>query len=389
MFLQVLLEIIRFVHTKNTNYSIEFFKIIKSYKMQDVSIFDKVSDMGHEQVVFCHDKATGLKAIVAVHNTVLGPALGGTRMWMYQNEQEAINDALRLSRGMTFKNSIAGLNLGGGKAVIIGDARKHKTEALLRAYGRFLKNLNGKYITAEDVGMNSSDMEHIAAETKYVSGMPESRGGLGDPSPFTAYTTYMGMKAAAKKAYGSDSLEGKKVSLQGAGHVGEYLIEHLIKEGCKIYISDYYADRVKDVCNKFGVEGVGLNEIYELDVDIYSPCALGATVNAETLSRLKCDIIAGCANNQLADEKIDGDLCMEKGVLYAPDFLINCGGVINVYAEVIGTNKDWTMHKCEDVFDQTLKVLNVSEEKSINTQEVAIQVAQQRIDDIAKIKTTF
>ncbi|MEH0158516.1 Glu/Leu/Phe/Val dehydrogenase dimerization domain-containing protein [Limibacter armeniacum] len=357
--------------------------------MGEVSVFDKVSEMGHEQVVFCHDEATGLKAIIAVHNTVLGPALGGTRMWMYENEQQALNDALRLSRGMTFKNSIAGLNLGGGKAVIIGDARKHKTEALLRAYGKFVRNLNGKYITAEDVGMNSSDMEHIAAETKHVSGMPEARGGLGDPSPFTAYTTYMGMKAAAKKAYGTDSLAGKRVSVQGAGHVGEYLIQHLKEEGCQIYVSDFYADRVKEVVNKYGIEGVGLDEIYDLDVDIYSPCALGATVNDETLSKLKCDIIAGCANNQLADEKIHGDLCREKGILYAPDFLINSGGVINVYAEVISSNKEWTKHKCEEVYDQTLRVFEGSDEHNKNTQEVAIEIAQQRIDSIAKTKATF
>ncbi|PWJ44771.1 Glu/Leu/Phe/Val dehydrogenase dimerization domain-containing protein [Sediminitomix flava] len=353
------------------------------------SVFDKVSAMGHEQVVYCHDKETGLKAIIGIHNTVLGPSLGGTRMWMYENEQQALNDALRLSRGMTFKNSIAGLNLGGGKAVIIGDAKKHKTEALMRAFGRFVKNLNGKYITAEDVGMTSSDMEHIFAETKHVSGLPEARGGLGDPSPFTAYTTYMGMKAAAKKAYGSDSLEGKAVSVQGAGNVGKYLIEFLEKEGCKIYVTDYYEDRLKQIANDYKVEAVGLDEIYDLNVDIYSPCALGATVNNDTLKRLNCDIIAGCSNNQLADEKVHGDLCLEKGILYAPDFLINCGGVINVYAEVIGTTKDWSQYKCEKVYDQTLKVFEASAAENKNTQEVAIEIAMKRIEDIAKVKVTY
>ncbi|WP_044202245.1 Glu/Leu/Phe/Val dehydrogenase [Flammeovirga sp. OC4] len=357
--------------------------------MEDISIFEEVSSMGHEQVVYCHEKSTGLKAIIAIHNTVLGPALGGTRMWMYDNEAQATNDALRLSRGMTFKNSIAGLNLGGGKAVIIGDARKHKSEAMLRAYGRFLKNLNGKYITAEDVGMNAGDMEHIAAETSYVSGMPETRGGLGDPSPFTAYTTYMGMKAAAKKQFGTDSLAGKKVSIQGAGHVGEYIIQHLVKEGCEIYVSDFYEDRVKDVVNKYGIKGVALDEIYDLDVDIYSPCALGATVNDETLERLKCSIIAGCANNQLANEKIHGDLAKQKGILYAPDFLINSGGVINVYAEVIKTSKEWSWNKCEFVYDQTLKVFEQSEVTGKNAQEVAIDIAQQRINEVAAIKSTY
>lgn len=326
----------------------------------EANVFQKLSEMGHEQVVFCHDQSTGLKAIIAVHNTVLGPALGGTRMWMYQNEQDALNDVLRLSRGMSFKNSIAGLNLGGGKAVIIGDARTQKSEALLRAFGRFVKNLNGKYITAEDVGMNTADMEHIGAETKHVSGMPESRGGLGDPSPATAYSTYMGMKAAAKKAYGSDSLAGKKVSVQGCGHVGDYLIEMLVKDGCQVFVSDFYEDRVKAMVAKHNVKAVGLEEIYDLPVDIYSPCALGATINDETLSRLKCQIIAGCANNQLADEKKHGDLCVEKGIFYAPDFLINSGGVTKVYAEVLGTNNDWAMHKIETVYDQTLRIFEQS-----------------------------
>ncbi|MBX2844123.1 MAG: leucine dehydrogenase [Flammeovirgaceae bacterium] len=355
----------------------------------EFSVFKEVSSLGHEQVVYCYDKATGLKAIVGIHNTVLGPAIGGTRMWAYKNDQEALNDVLRLSRGMTFKNSIAGINAGGGKAVIIGDGRKDKTEPLLRTFGKFLENLNGKYITAEDVGMTAKDMEFIGMETKNVSGMPEYLGGLGDPSPFTAYGTYLGMKAAAKVAYGSDSLDGKKVAVQGVGSVGELLIEYLKKENCKVYASDFYEDRLKEVVNKYQIEGVGLDEIYDLDVDIYSPCALGATVNNETLKRLKCSIIAGCANNQLADEKIHGDHCTANDIMYAPDFLINCGGVINVYAEFIKTGTDWTQAHTELIYEKTLDVLKKSSAEKRNAQEVAMEIAMKRINDIAKVKATY
>jgi leucine dehydrogenase len=362
---------------------------IKHMEEQSGSIFTRVSQMGHEQVVFCHDASTGLKAIIGIHNTVLGPSLGGLRMWSYRNEAEALNDVLRLSRGMTFKNAIAGLNLGGGKAVIIGDARKHKTEALLRAFGRFVENLNGKYLTAEDVGMTAKDMEIISAETSHVAGLPETRGGLGDPSPFTAYSTYMGMKASAKKVYGTDSLAGKKVAIQGAGHVASHLVDFLMKEGSTVYITDIYEDRIQGIARKHKVNVVGVNEIYDLDVDIYSPCALGATVNDETIERLKAQIICGCANNQLAEEKKHGDACLEKGIVYAPDFLVNCGGVVNVYSEVIGANTDWTREHLSTVYEQTLNVISQSMEKGKNAQEVAIEIAMERINSIAKVKVTY
>ncbi|MEN7546370.1 Glu/Leu/Phe/Val dehydrogenase dimerization domain-containing protein [Rapidithrix thailandica] len=358
-------------------------------KSSSVSVFEELHNMGHEQVVYCHDEESGLKAIIGVHNTVLGPGLGGLRMWPYQDEQAALTDVLRLSRGMTFKNSIAGLNLGGAKAVIIGDARTQKTEALLRAFGKFVENLNGKYITAEDVGMNSSDMETISMETQYVSGMPEYRGGLGDPSPFTAYGTYVSMKAAAKKAFGSDSLEGKRVAVQGCGNVGQYIIGHLIKENCKVYVCDVFEDRLKQVTSKYDVTVVNPEEIYDLDVDIYAPCALGATVNDDTLRRLKSPVIVGCANNQLKDEKIHGDACIQKGIIYAPDFLVNSGGVINVYAEVIKANTDWTQGHVEKIYDKTLDVLNISLAQQRNAQEVAMEIAQKRIDDIAKVKVKY
>lgn len=350
-------------------------------------VFAQLSQLEHEQVVYCHDPESGLKAIVAIHNTVLGPAAGGTRMWAYDNEQQALRDVLRLSRGMTYKNAISGLNIGGGKAVIIGDARTQKTEALFRSFGKFIEGLNGKYITAEDVGITTQDIEHVSMNTQYVAGKPEYMGGSGDPSPVTAYGVYMGMKAAAKKAYGSDSLSGKKIALQGVGHVGEYLLEYLVKENMTIYVSDFYEDRVQDICNKYKVNGVEKDKIYDLDVDIYAPCALGATINDDTLKRLKCDIIAGAANNQLEDEQTHADLCREKGVLYAPDFLINGGGIINVYYEIIGNyNRERAYKHAEKIYDYTFKLFEQADDNAINTHEAALRMAKARIEAIGKLK---
>ncbi len=353
---------------------------------QTQSVIDQLASMGHEQVVHCYDEATGLKAIIGIHNTTLGPALGGTRMWMYNSDSDALKDVLRLSRGMTFKASIAGLNLGGGKAVIIGDAKTQKNEALLRKFGRFVNSLSGKYITAEDVGMSARDMEYISMETKHVTGLP---GASGDPSPVTAFTTYMGMKAAAKKAYGNDSLEGKVIALQGVGHVGEYLLQHVLKEGAKVYVSEYYEDHLKEICNKYKVTGVSLDEIYDVKMDIYAPCALGATVNDDTLNRLNCQIIAGAANNQLATENIHGPACQNRGILYAPDFLINSGGLMNVYSELHGYNKDKVMGQAETIYDLTSEIFQISEQENIHTQQAAIQMAQKRIDDMGKVKMMY
>ncbi len=355
----------------------------------EASVFGSLSTHQHEQLVFCHDHETGLKAIIGIHNTVLGPALGGTRMWPYASEAEAINDVIRLSRGMTYKASISGLNLGGGKAVIIGDSRKDKGEAFMRKYGRFVENLNGKYITAEDVGTSTKDMEYIKMETDHVAGLPETMGGSGDPSPVTAYGTYMGMKASAKKAWGSDSLEGKKISVQGVGHVGGYLVELLAKENAELYITDIYEDRLKEISSKYNAKVVGLEDVYDLDVDIYAPCALGATVNNETLRRLKCQIVAGSANNQLQDESVHGPALMERGILYAPDFLINAGGLINVYSELQGYNRESAYSQTEKIYDYVLEIFNKSESEGIHTQLAANRIAEKRISDIGKVKATY
>jgi len=351
------------------------------------SVFDQMQQMGHEQLVFCHDPHSGLNAIIAIHNTTLGPALGGTRLWNYNSHDEAIVDALRLSRGMTYKAAISGLNLGGGKAVIIGDASHIKSEALWRRYGKFVDSLNGKYITAEDVNTSARDMEYISLETEFVTGVPEYMGGSGDPSPFTAYGVFVGMKASAKKVWGKDSLAGKKVLVQGVGHVGQYLVGHLIEEGAKVYINDISAEKVAQTVDKFrAVEVIPGHNIWNLDLDIYAPCALGATVNTESIEKMKCPIIAGAANNQLADENVHGNMLRDKGIIYAPDFLINAGGLINVSAELDGYNRERVMGNVEKIYDRTLEIFALSEKENIHNQAAAIRLAEKRLDDIAHVK---
>jgi len=347
---------------------------------------EQMAEKEHEQVVFCHDKATGLKAIIAIHNTVLGPALGGTRMWPYATEAEALRDVLRLSRGMSYKAAISGLNLGGGKAVIIGDSRKLKNEALMRRFGKFVNSLGGKYITAEDVGMSPKDMEYIHMETNHVVGIPIGLGGGGDPSPVTAYGVYMGMKASAKHRWGNDSLHGKGVAVQGAGHVGMYLVDYLVKEGANVTISDIYEDRIREVTGKHSsVKVVDPDSVYDIDMDIYAPCALGATVNDETLNRLKCSIIAGAANNQLATESVHGPAVRAKGMLYAPDFLINAGGLINCDSELEGYNRERAFQKAENIYNTTLDIFKLSEEENITSNAAATRLAKQRIAAMGQV----
>ncbi len=354
------------------------------------TVIKEMGEMGHEQIVFCYDKPTGLKAIIAIHNTTLGPALGGTRIWNYASEEEALQDALRLSRGMTFKNAVSGLNLGGGKAVIIGDANKIKSEAFFRRFGQFIDSLGGKYITAEDVNMTTQDIENIARETKYITGMPQEKGGSGDPSPITAYGVYMGMKAAAKHAFGSDSLAGKKIAIQGVGHVGSVLVDYLAKEKAKIYITDISREKLNTIARKTRAEIVSEEEIYTLDIDIYAPCALGATINDETINKLRCKVIAGAANNQLADEKKHGEILKEKGIVYAPDFVINAGGVTNCYAEFTGKNDSAGVYSLtKNIYDTTLNILRKAEAEAITPHEAALGIALKRISDASKVKENY
>lgn len=348
------------------------------------NILSLMKDMDHEQVLFFQDAKSGLKGIIAIHNTVLGPALGGCRIWNYANESDAAWDVLRLSRGMTFKSSISGINLGGGKAVIISDSKEQRTEAYWRKFGEFVQSLGGRYITAEDVGTSTREISYIMQSTDHVAGKPESAGGTGDPSPFTAYGVFLGLKASAKEAYGSDDLSGKKIAVQGVGHVGKYLVGHLAKAGATVYVCDINDDLVKAAVSDHGAIAVDKDKIYDLDVDIYSPCALGATINNETIERLKCRVIAGAANNQLADEQMHGEILMQRGILYAPDFLINAGGVINCYREVSGLSEKQTMPFIEDIYNKTLQIFARSKAEHVPTQEAAIRIAMERIQKAKK-----
>ena len=360
---------------------------IKELERVQTGVLGKVMQMGHEQVVFCYDEHTGLRAMIAIHNTTLGPALGGTRMWNYATEEEALTDVLRLSRGMTFKAAISGLNLGGGKAVIMGDASKLKTEAFMRRFGKFVNSLGGKYITAEDVNMKTADMEFISMETKHVTGLPESMGGGGDPSPVTAYGTYLGMKATAKKVFGSDSLTGKRVGVQGVGQVGMHLVDHLIKENAKVFITDISDEKVDAVAAKTGAIPVPMEKIYSLDMDIYAPCALGATLNDETIPQLKCAVVAGAANNQLKDETRHGYMLIDRGITYAPDFLINAGGLINVYNEYVGNyNRQRAYGQAEKIYTTCLNILNLASREKISSQEAAIRMAENRIAEVGRVR---
>ena len=354
--------------------------LINSNEIKKVDpVFGQLSFDNHEQVVFCNDKDTGLKAIIGIHNTVLGPALGGTRMWQYANEWEALNDVLRLSRGMTFKAAITGLNLGGGKAVIIGDSKNEKTPELMKRFGEFVHSLSGRYITAEDVGMETADMDLVREVTPYVTRISEDKGGAGNPSPITAYGVFMGMKAAAKYKFGTDILEDKKVLVQGIGHVGESLVENLVNEGASVIIDDINEERLEEVSNKYGVSIYRGNDIYSEDIDIYSPCALGATVNDDTIYKIKAQVIAGAANNQLANEDIHGRILKERGIVYAPDFLINAGGIINVYAELEGYDKQEIVRKTENIYNTTLEILEKSGLNGITTNHAALKIAKEII----------
>lgn len=351
-----------------------------------MSLFEALERDGFEQVVFCNDVETGLKAIIAIHDTTLGPALGGVRMWNYNSEEEALRDVLRLAKGMTYKNAAAGLNLGGGKAVIIGDPKKDKSEALFRSFGRFVETLNGRYITAEDVGTFEEDMDYIHMETEYVTGT--SRKGAGDPSPVTALGIYYGMKQAAKEAFGSDSLKGLTIAVQGVGQVAYHLCKHLHEEGAELIVTDINEEAVERAVKEFAATSVKPDEIYDVDCDIFSPCALGGIINDETIPRLKAKVIAGSANNQLEKEE-HGRILHEKGILYAPDFVINAGGVINVAEELAGYNRQRALNKVKSIYNILETVFEISRQKNIPTSAAANELAEKRIQSMRKMKRLY
>ncbi|MBM7598036.1 leucine dehydrogenase [Virgibacillus halotolerans] len=353
-----------------------------------MEIFNYMEEYDYEQLVFCQDKNSGLKAIIAIHDTTLGPALGGTRMWTYKTEEEAIEDALRLAKGMTYKNAAAGLNLGGGKTVIIGDPKTDKNPEMFRAFGRYIQSLNGRYITAEDVGTTVQDMDTIHLETDYVTGISPEFGSSGNPSPVTAYGIYKGIKAATKEAFGSDALEGKTVAVQGVGNVAFTLCEHLYKEGAKLIVTDINKDAVQRAVDAFGAEAVDPDDIYGVECDIYAPCALGATINDDTIPQLKAKVIAGSANNQLKTPE-HGDMIYEKGIVYAPDFVINAGGVINVADELNGYNESRAMKQVETIYDSLTKIFEISKRDNVPTYVAADRMAEERIESVRKSRNQF
>lgn len=350
---------------------------LQKQRRNNVAFFNHPEFDHHEQVVYCSDKTTGLKAIIAVHSTALGPACGGCRMWDYAADEDALVDVLRLSRGMTYKNAMAGLPLGGGKAVIIGDAKTIKSDALFRKFGDYVHSLSGRYISAEDVNITCHDISIVGQSTPYVAGL---EGKSGNPGPFTALGTYRGIKAAAKHKFGSDDLRGKTVAVQGLGSVGFYLCEHLHNEGAALIVTDINQAAVDRAVQQFGATAVGLNDIYAVDADIYAPCALGATINDDTIAQLKVKIIAGCANNQLKEPR-HGEMLRQKGILYAPDYVINAGGIINVALEIRpeGYNKDESTAKVLAIYDTLINLFARADAENKPTNVVADLMAQEII----------
>lgn len=352
-------------------------------------IFEEIQRKGHEQVAYCNDQHAGLKAIIAIHNTALGPALGGARMWTYATDEEALRDALRLSRGMTYKAAVAGLNLGGGKAVILGDPNKDKTETLFRTFGRFVEGMAGRYITAEDVGTTVREMEWVRMETKYVTGISRALGGSGDPSPITGFGVYVGIKACAKEVYGSDSLKGKRVVVQGAGNVASHLCTHLVQEGAKVFVTDIYEEKARKIAKEMKATFVKPEKIYGVQADIFAPCALGGILDDNTIPKLKVRIVAGGANNQLLDEQKHNQMLLDRKILYAPDYAINAGGLMNVANELEGYKEGRAMKQAEGIFDTLTEIFRIAKSEKILTTHAANRLAEARIDRVSRIKQIY
>lgn len=352
-----------------------------------MNLFETIHTTQHEQVVFCHNKDAGLKGIIAIHNTTLGPALGGLRMWPYATEQEALDDVLRLSRGMTYKAAVAGLNLGGGKSVLIGDPRTDKSEALFRAFGRFIDSLNGRYITAEDVGIDVNDMEYVFQETDNCVGVHQVHGGSGDPSPFTAFGTLQGMRASLQHRFGNEDVGSYSYAVQGVGHVGFELVKLLRNEGAKVFVTDINEDAIQ-ACVDLGCEAVGLDDIYEVDADVFAPTALGAIVNEQTIPRFKFKVVCGAANNQLATDEC-GDELAKRGILYAPDYAVNAGGLMNVSIEFEGYNRERAKRMMRTIYYNVSKIFQIADRDEIPTWKAADRMAEERVATIGKLKLPF
>lgn len=348
-------------------------------------VFDEVAREGHEQILYGYDKVSGLKTIIAIHSTALGPALGGTRFYPYESEGEALEDVLRLSKGMSYKAAAAGLDLGGGKAVIIGDSRTDKSERLFRAYGRIVDSLQGRYITAEDVGTTTHDLDIVRRETRWALGNSVALGGSGDPSPVTARGLYAATRAVAHRLWGDPDVAGRRFAVQGVGKVGSAFVQLLVEARAEVIVSDTYEPAVQAAVDSYGVKPVEHDEIHQVDCDIFSPCALGAVLNATTIPQLNCQAIVGSANNQLATDD-DADRIAGRGILYAPDFVVNAGGLINVYDELQGYSKTRALHRVDQIYRATERILDTADEHGMNPNAAAMRVAEERMRDIGDLR---
>jgi valine dehydrogenase (NAD+) len=345
---------------------------------------------GHEQVVFCHDAATGLKAIIGIYSTALGPALGGTRFYPYASEEDALDDVLNLSKGMAYKNALAGLDLGGGKAVIIGDPATDKTEALLRAYGRFVASLGGRYYTACDVGTYVHDMDVVARECPWVTGRSPANGGAGDSSVLTAFGVFQGMRASAQWLWDAPTLRGRRVGIAGVGKVGRHLVEHLLEDGAEVVVTDVSAEAVQAVRAAHPqVDAVeSTDDLVRADIDVYAPCALGGALDDATVAVLRATLVCGAANNQLAHEGIEKQL-EDRGILYAPDYLVNAGGVIQVDDERHGFVFDRAKAKAAKIFDTTLAVYRIAADEGVPPAVAADRLAERRMAEVSRLRTLW
>lgn len=344
-----------------------------------MGVFETIGSEGHESVHYGYDEASGLRVIAAIHSTALGPGLGGTRFYPYADEHDALFDVLRLAKAMTYKAACAGLDQGGGKAVIIGDPKTLGSDALFRAYGRFVDGLGGRYVTAEDVGTTVANMEIIAQETRHVSGLPREVGGSGDPSPATARGVVAAMLAVSEKLWGSDDLQGRTIAIKGIGKVGMSLAERLSARGCELIVADVNKEATDQAALNLGAKVVTVDEIHRVNADIFAPCALGSDLNAGSIPELSCAAIAGSANNQLLGRS-DADLLTERGILYAPDFVVNAGGIINIAAEQGGYTSDKAARMVDRIQQNLTEIFDAASAASINTERAAVQVADSRIE---------
>ncbi|HEY3364626.1 MAG TPA: Glu/Leu/Phe/Val dehydrogenase dimerization domain-containing protein [Symbiobacteriaceae bacterium] len=354
-----------------------------------MGVFERMQKDGHEQIIFFHDKSTGLKAIVAIHDTTLGPALGGCRMWPYATEEDALEDALRLSKGMTYKSAASGNNHGGGKSVIWGNPKTDKSEKLFRAFGRYVQTMRGRFFTGTDVGTEKTDFVWSQMESDYLVALPEEHGGSGDSSIITAFGVWKGIKAAARHVWGDDSLKGKQIAVQGLGKVGFHLCEHLSDEGASLTVTDVVPENVKRVQETFkNVKAVAPDEIFDVACDIFSPNALGGVINDDTVKRLTCKVVAGAANNQLKEPR-HGDMLQNRGILYAPDYVINGGGLIQVADELMGYNRDRAFKKTAGIYDMLSQIFAIAARDAIPTYRAADRLAEERIAAVAELKRIY